>query len=64
MAESIDESKNVALTDDDLDMIKAAGLGIAFRAKPVVAEQARAKVSHGDLTALLYAQGYRRAEFV
>jgi phosphoserine phosphatase len=49
---------------NDLDMIGAAGLGVAFRAKPVVAAAARARVDHGDLTALLFAQGYRRAEFV
>ncbi|MCZ8172347.1 MAG: HAD hydrolase family protein, partial [Brevundimonas sp.] len=49
---------------NDLDMIKAAGLGVAFRAKPVVAAAARAKVDHGDLTALLFAQGYRRSAFV
>lgn len=48
---------------NDLPMLKAAGLGVAFRAKPVVAAEARARVDHGDLTALLYAQGYRQAEF-
>ncbi|MES2710031.1 MAG: phosphoserine phosphatase SerB, partial [Pseudomonadota bacterium] len=48
---------------NDLAMIKAAGLGVAFRAKPVVAAAARARVDHGDLHALLFAQGYRRAEF-
>jgi phosphoserine phosphatase len=48
---------------NDLDMIRAAGLGVAFKAKPVVAAAARAKVDHGDLTALLFAQGYRRSEF-
>lgn len=48
---------------NDLPMLKAAGLGVAFRAKPVVAAEARAKIDHGDLTALLYAQGYRQAEF-
>ena len=48
---------------NDLAMIKAAGLGVAFRAKPVVAAAARARVEHGDLTALLFAQGFRRAEF-
>jgi phosphoserine phosphatase len=48
---------------NDLDMIRAAGLGVAFRAKPVVAAAARARVDHGDLTALLFAQGYRRSEF-
>lgn len=49
---------------NDLDMIRAAGLGVAFRAKPVVAAAARARVDHADLTALLYAQGYRKSEFV
>jgi phosphoserine phosphatase len=49
---------------NDLMMIAAAGLGVAFRAKPMVAEAAAACIDHGDLTALLYAQGYRREEFV
>jgi len=49
---------------NDLDMIRAAGLGVAFRAKPVVAAAAAARVDHTDLTALLFAQGYRRREFV
>lgn len=49
---------------NDLPMIKAAGLGVAYHAKPVVAEAAAARIDHGDLTALLYAQGYRRDEFV
>lgn len=49
---------------NDLDMIQAAGLGVAYRAKPVVAAAARARVDHTDLLALLYMQGYRRAEFV
>ena len=44
-------------------MIKAAGLGVAFRAKPVVAAEAGASIVHGDLTALLYLQGYARSEF-
>jgi phosphoserine phosphatase len=48
---------------NDLDMIQAAGLGVAFRAKPVVAAAARARVEHGDLRALLFAQGYRAGEF-
>jgi phosphoserine phosphatase len=46
-----------------MPMIEAAGLGIAFRAKPVVAAAAPARIDHGDLTALLYVQGYRREEF-
>jgi phosphoserine phosphatase len=49
---------------NDLAMIEVAGLGVAYRAKPVVAEKAHAKVDHADLTALLYFQGYRREEFV
>jgi phosphoserine phosphatase len=49
---------------NDLDMLKAAGLGVAFRAKPIVAEAARVRVDRGDLTALLYLQGYRASEFV
>ena len=49
---------------NDLDMIKAAGLGVAYHAKPAVAAAAAARIDHGDLTALLYAQGYRRSEFV
>jgi phosphoserine phosphatase len=49
---------------NDLEMIKAAGLGVAYHAKPAVAAAAAARIDHGDLTALLYAQGYRRDEFV
>lgn len=48
---------------NDLAMLSAAGLGVAFRAKPVVAAQARAQVRHANLRALLFAQGYRLAEF-
>ena len=49
---------------NDLAMIEAAGLGVAFRAKPIVAAQAHAAIAHADLTALLYLQGYRREDFV
>ncbi len=48
---------------NDLAMIRAAGLGVAFRAKPVVAEAADARITQADLTALLYLQGYRFEEF-
>jgi len=48
---------------NDLPMLQAAGLGVAYRAKPKVASGAHARIDHGDLTALLYAQGYRRGEF-
>ena len=49
---------------NDLDMIAAAGMGVAFKAKPAVRAAARFAVDHGDLTSLLYFQGYRRDEFV
>ncbi|MFC3070807.1 phosphoserine phosphatase SerB [Phenylobacterium soli] len=59
-------SETLAVGDgaNDLAMIEVAGLGVAYRAKPIVAAQADAKVDHADLTALLYYQGYRAAEFV
>jgi phosphoserine phosphatase len=47
---------------NDLAMLLAAGLGVAYHAKPLVAAQAHARIDHGDLTALLYIQGYRREE--
>jgi phosphoserine phosphatase len=47
---------------NDLLMIEAAGLGVAYRAKPKVAQAAAARINHGDLTALLYAQGYQGSE--
>ncbi len=49
---------------NDLGMIQKAGLGVAYHAKPAVAAAAHAQIDFGDLTALLYAQGYRRDEFV
>jgi len=49
---------------NDLDMLREAGLGVAFHAKPIVAAAARARVDHADLRALLFAQGYRAREFV
>jgi phosphoserine phosphatase len=49
---------------NDIPMIEAAGLGVAYHGKPAVAEAAAARIDHGDLTALLYAQGYPRAAFV
>ncbi len=49
---------------NDLDMVRAAGLGVAFHAKPIVAREARAKVDHADLRALLFAQGYPASAFV
>ena len=59
-------SETLAIGDgaNDLAMIEAAGLGLAYRAKPVVAAQADARIDHADLTAVLYFQGYRAEEFV
>lgn len=49
---------------NDLDMLRAAGLGVAFRAKPIVAAEARARVDHAGLRALLFAQGYSNEDFI
>jgi phosphoserine phosphatase len=49
---------------NDVPMIEAAGLGVAFHAKPALREVAGARIDHGDLTALLYVQGYCRDDFV
>lgn len=49
---------------NDLPMLKAAGLGVALHAKPVVAAEADIRIDHGDLTALLYLQGYSDENFV
>lgn len=48
---------------NDLPMLGAAGLGVAFRAKPAVAAAARWRIEHADLSGLLYAQGYAEADF-
>ena len=48
---------------NDLDMLTLAGTGVALHAKPSVAAQAKIRIDHGDLTALLYLQGYHREEF-
>ena len=49
---------------NDLGMIQLAGSGVALHAKPAVAAQAQIRINHGDLTALLYLQGYAQADFV
>ncbi len=63
---AIEADQTMAVGDgaNDLDMLSAAGLGVAYHARPVVAEVAQARVDHGDLTTLLYFQGYRHSEFV
>ncbi|MDF7774378.1 phosphoserine phosphatase SerB [Sphingomonas sp. AOB5] len=62
----LDASETLAVGDgaNDLAMIKKAGLGVAYHAKPIVAAAAGARIDHGDLTALLYAQGIPQAEWV
>lgn len=67
MAElGLDASATMAVGDgaNDLAMIKQAGLGVAYHAKPIVAAAAGARIDHNDLTALLYAQGIPRSEWV
>jgi phosphoserine phosphatase len=58
-------SETLAVGDgaNDMAMLAEAKLGVAFHAKPAVAAAALARIDHADLTALLYAQGYRREEF-
>ncbi|AHK44816.1 MULTISPECIES: phosphoserine phosphatase SerB [Ensifer] len=61
---STDEALAVGDGANDLGMLQLAGTGVALHAKPVVAEQAKVRIDHGDLTALLYLQGYRKTDFV
>ena len=63
---SLDFADTLAVGDgaNDLAMIKRAGLGVAYHAKPVVAEAAGAAINHNDLTALLYLQGYNDSEII
>jgi phosphoserine phosphatase len=49
---------------NDLPMLLAAGLGVAYHGKPLLKEQVRAQINHNDLTALLFLQGYKADEFV
>ncbi len=49
---------------NDLGMLHLAGSGVALHAKPAVADEAKIEINHGDLTALLYIQGYRKTDFV
>jgi len=62
----LDPSDAIAVGDgaNDLGMLGRAGAGVALHAKPSVAAQADIRIDHGDLTALLYLQGYRRTDFV
>jgi len=49
---------------NDLAMLAVAGLGVAYHAKPIVAREARARIDHGNLRAVLFAQGYAASDFV
>lgn len=62
----ISEADVVAVGDgaNDLGMLTRAGMGVALHAKPSVQAQCNLRVNHGDLTALLYLQGYAKADFV
>ena len=62
---SLDRAATLAVGDgaNDLAMLGAAGLGVAYRAKPKVAAAAAARIEFADLTALLYAQGIARKDF-
>jgi len=62
----ISPAETMAVGDgaNDLAMLQQAGSGVALHAKPVVAAAASMRIDHGDLTALLYIQGYRKADFV
>lgn len=64
-ARNLKLSATLAVGDgaNDLAMLREAGLGVAFRAKPIVAAEARTRIEYGNLRALLFAQGYRLAEF-
>ena len=68
IAEKLDISADdvMAVGDgaNDLGMLQLAGAGVALHAKPTVSAQARMRIDHGDLTALLYIQGYRKTDFV
>jgi phosphoserine phosphatase len=59
----LEETLAVGDGANDLAMIERAGLGVAYHAKPAVAAAAHARIDRGDLTALLYLQGYRREDF-
>jgi phosphoserine phosphatase len=65
-ASRIQLTETIAVGDgaNDLPMLLAAGLGVAFHAKPSVKQAVRARVDHAGLKALLFAQGYREAEIV
>ncbi len=64
MGVGLEETLAIGDGANDLDMIKAAGLGVAYRAKPLVAAEADARIDHTSLETALFFQGYARGEFV
>lgn len=62
----LDPAETMAIGDgaNDLAMVERAGVGVAYRGKPKLRDAADARIDHGDLTGLLYAQGYARADWV
>jgi phosphoserine phosphatase len=64
MGLTLDDTLAVGDGANDLPMLQAAGLGVAYRAKPKVAANAHARIDHADLTELIYAQGFARKDFV
>ena len=61
---SPDDAMAVGDGANDLGMLHIAGAGVALHAKPAVAAEAKIRIDHADLTALLYLQGYRKSDFV
>ncbi|MDL2408840.1 phosphoserine phosphatase SerB [Rhizobium calliandrae] len=61
---STDDAIAVGDGANDLGMLQLAGSGVALHAKPTVSAQAKMRIDHGDLTALLYIQGYRKTDFI
>jgi phosphoserine phosphatase len=64
-AQGLDPADALAVGDgaNDLAMLSEAGMGVALHAKPHVQEGSLIRINHGDLTALLYLQGYSRHQF-
>ena len=61
---SVEDALAVGDGANDLGMLRLAGSGTALHAKPIVAAEAKIRIDHGDLTALLYLQGYCQSDFV
>ncbi|MDR6756582.1 phosphoserine phosphatase [Mycoplana sp. BE70] len=64
LAISTEDAMAVGDGANDLGMLHVSGSGVALHAKPAVAAEARMRIDHSDLTALLYIQGYRKSDFV